>query len=132
MFSGLYSAVASSLMGAKDTTLISVLPGNSTRLIIYKNSGVLDLGQTLRLRFHTEVREFFLQISRLGLGPSQPLILWVPEVRVRELKQPGCKADHPPHLVLSIRNSGSLPLLTLCVWYGVCRNSFYLWGLAVT
>ena len=50
---------------------------------------------------------FFLKISRLVLGPSQPLILRVRTVRIPGLKQPGCKADHShsPHLVLSIKNT---------------------------
>ena len=52
-------------------------------------------------------KRFFLKISKLVLGPSQPLILWVPKVCIPRLKQPGCKADHShsPHLVLSIRNT---------------------------
>ena len=67
MFSGRYSAVASSLMGM-DTTLTSALPGNSTRLIMYKNSGVLDLGQTLRIRFPTGIRDFFSANFKTGFG----------------------------------------------------------------
>jgi hypothetical protein len=68
MFNGPYSAVAFSLMGVKEATLTSALPGNSTRLIIYKNSGVLDLDQTLRLRFPTGVRDFFPANFKTGFG----------------------------------------------------------------
>jgi hypothetical protein len=66
MFSGLYSAAASSPMEVKDTTLTSALPGNSTRIIIYKNSGLLDLGQTLRIWFPKRIRDFFSASFKTG------------------------------------------------------------------
>lgn len=129
MFSGLYSAVASSLMMAQDTALTSALPGNSTRLI-YKTRASWIWARLCDVRFPTGLRVFLLQVSRLILGPTQPAILWVPEVRIPGLKQQGSKADHSPHLVLNIRICGSLRLLTLCL-YGVYRNNFYNWFLVV-
>lgn len=68
MFSGLFSAVASSLMGVMDTTLTSALPGNSTRHIIYKNKSCLGLEPDPPLSIPDKAKRLFSANFKTSFG----------------------------------------------------------------
>jgi hypothetical protein len=70
------------------------------KLEVHDSSGGIMMGWTIR------VLEFdswwglgiflFTTASRTALGPTQPLIQWVPGALSLGVKQPGCEADHSP------------------------------------
>jgi hypothetical protein len=49
----------------------------------------------------------FNAVSRTALGPTQPLIQWVPEALSLGVKRPGREADHSPPSSAKVKNAWS-------------------------
>jgi hypothetical protein len=60
----------------------------------------------------------FFTASRLGLGPTQPPIQWVPRALSLGVKQPGDEADHSPPYSAKVKKGGGIPpLLHMSSWH---------------
>jgi hypothetical protein len=76
---------------------------------------------------------FFTTASRPALGPTQPLIQWVPGVLSLGVKQPGHEADHSPPSSAEVKMFGAIPSFpqyTFMAWCSVKAQGqlyFYLY-----
>jgi hypothetical protein len=75
----------------------------------------------------------FNTASRTALGPTQPLIQWVPGALSLGVKQPGREADHSPPSGAEVENTWSYTSIPQYVFMGWClvkhrdNFTFYLY-----
>jgi hypothetical protein len=66
----------------------------------------------------------FSTASRLMLGPTQPLIQWVPGALFLGVKQQGHEADHPFPPRAEVKTGGAIPQLPhMSLWHNSLHGS---------